>query len=111
MFDMMKMMGKVKEAQEKMKEAQAELAGITAEGSSGGDMVTVTANGLKQVLKIEIDDLVAEGGDKQMMSDLIVAATNNALDNVSVLAQEHLQKATEGMLPNIPGFDLGSMMK
>ena len=84
---------------------------IKVAASAGGDMVTVTANGLKQVLKIEIDDIVAEGGDKQMMSDLIVAATNNAMDNVSILAQEHLQKATEGMLPNIPGFDLGSMMK
>ncbi len=111
MFDMMKMMGKVKEAQEKMKEAQAELAGITAQGSAGGDMVTVTANGQKQIISIEIDDVVANGGDKQMMTDLIIAASNKAIDEVSIKAQEHMQKATEGMLPNIPGLDLGSMMK
>ena len=111
MFDMMKMMGKVKEAQEKMKEAQGELAVITAQGSSGGDLVTVTANGLKQIISIKIDDMVANGGDKQMMTDLIIAASNKALEEVSTLSQEHIQKATEGLLPNIPGMDLGSMMK
>ena len=111
MFDMMKMMGKVKEAQEKIKEAQAELAGITAQGSAGGDLVMVTANGQKQIISIEIDDMVANGGDKQMMTDLIIAASNKALEEVSELSQAHLQKATEGVMPNIPGFDLGSMMK
>ncbi len=111
MFDMMKMMGKVKEAQEKMKEAQGELASITATGSAGGDMVIAEANGLKQIIRLEIDDLVANGNDKQMMTDLIIAASNKALDEAAILAQEHLQKATEGLLPNIPGMDLGSMMK
>lgn len=111
MFDMMKMMGKVKEAQEKMKEAQGELASITAKGSAGGDLVIAEANGLKQIIGLEIDDIVINGNDKQMMTDLIIAASNKALDEVSVLAQEHLQKATEGLLPNIPGMDLGSMMK
>ncbi len=111
MFDMMKMMGKVKEAQEKMKEAQGELASITATGSAGGDMVIAEANGLKQIISLQIDDLVANGNDKQMMTDLIIAASNKALEEVSVLAQEHIQKATEGLLPNIPGMDLGNMMK
>ncbi|MEQ9232433.1 MAG: YbaB/EbfC family nucleoid-associated protein [Cyclobacteriaceae bacterium] len=105
------MMGKVKEAQEKMKEAQGELASITATGSAGGDMVIAEANGLKQIISLQIDDLVANGNDKQMMTDLIIAASNKALEEVSVLAQEHIQKATEGLLPNIPGMDLGNMMK
>ena len=111
MFDMMKMMGQIKEAQEKMKVAQAELAGITAEASAGGDLVSVRVNGLKQLVAVQIDDILIKPEDKQMMQDLIVAATNLAMDKVNVLANEHLQRSTEGILPNIPGFDLGSMMK
>ena len=108
---MMKMMGKVKEAQQKMKEAQAELSQITATGSAGGDMVVAKANGLKQIIDLQIDPSLVNENDRDMMKDLIIAASNKALDEVSIKAQEHIQKATEGLLPNIPGMDLGSMMK
>lgn len=108
---MMKMMGKVKEAQAKMQEAQSELASITATGSAGGDMVVAKANGLKQIIDLQIDDSLINTADKEMMKDLIVAACNKALDEVTVKSQEHIQKATEGLIPNIPGMDLGSMMK
>ncbi len=111
MFDMMKMMGKVKEAQEKMKEAQTELATITAKGSAGGDLVIAEANGLKQIIDLKIDESLVNSTDKDMMKDLIIAASNKALEEVSIKSQEHLQKATEGLIPNIPGMDLGSMMK
>jgi len=111
MFDMMKMMGKVKEAQEKMKEAQGQLGSITAEGSAGGDMVIATANGNKQIIDLKIDPSIVNEQDKDMMKDLIVAACNKALEEVSDKAQQHMQQATEGLLPNIPGLDLGGMMK
>jgi len=111
MLDMMKMMGKVKEAQERIKEAQSQLAGITATGSAGGDMVIAEANGLKQLIGLTIDDSLVNTDDKEMMRDLIIAASNKALEAAGIKAQEHLQKATEGLIPNIPGFDLGSMMK
>ena len=108
---MMKMMGKVKEAQEKIRIAQGELAGITAKGSAGGDMVVAEANGLKQIIGLTIDDSLVNSVDKEMMKDLIIAASNKALEAAGEKAQEHLQKATEGLIPNIPGFDLGSMMR
>ena len=110
-MDMMKMMGKVKEAQEKIKAAQNELGKITATGSAGGDMVIAEANGLKQIIRLNIDDSLINMADKDMMKDLIIAASNKALEAAGNKAQEHLQKATEGLIPNIPGFDLGSMMK
>ena len=108
---MMKMMGKMKEAQEKMKEAQTELTIITSHGSAGGDMVIAEANGLKQIIGLQIDNSLINSDDKDMMKDLIIAACNKALDDVSIKSQEHIQKATEGLIPNIPGMDLGSMMK
>ncbi len=55
MFDMMKMMGKLKEVQEKMKEAQENLVNITAEGESGGGMVHAIVNGKKLVVQLKVD--------------------------------------------------------
>lgn len=109
MMDMMGMMGKVKEMQAKMKEAQDRLGDITAEGESGAGMVKATANGKKQLLSLEIDDDLIKPEDAGMMKDLIVAAVNKALSNVEAAAQKEMSKATEGMLPNIPGMDLGGM--
>ncbi len=110
MFDMMKMMGKVKELQDKMKEAQEKLETITATGESGGGMVKAMVNGKKQVISIDIDPDLVNSNDKEMMQDLTVAAINKALQDVDVLAKEEMKKSTEGIVPDIPGFDFGGMM-
>lgn len=106
MFDMMKMMGKVKEMQSKMKEAQDQLKNIKVEGESGGGMVKAMANGDKEIIGLEIDDSLVSLEDKAMMRDLIVAAVNKAIAEADLQAKEHIKKSTEGMLPNIPGMDL-----
>lgn len=106
---MMGMMGKVKEMQAKMKEAQDRLEEITAEGEAGAGMVKATANGKKKLLSLEIDEDLIKPEDAGILKDLIVAAVNKALSNVEEAAQKEMAKATEGMLPNIPGMDLGNM--
>lgn len=110
MFDMSKMMDKMKEVQSKVKEAQEQLVHITATGEAGAGMVKATVNGKKQVISIEVDDEVVKPDDKEMMQDLIVAATNKALEEVDGKAREEMKKYTDGLLPNIPGLDLGNMM-
>lgn len=110
MFDMMKMMGKVKEVQARMKEAQEGLVNIKVVGESGGGMVKATMNGKKQLMQIELDPTLLKPEDKSVLQDLIVAAINKASDEAEVLAKETLRKSTEGMLPNIPGMDFSSMM-
>ncbi|MDR6563171.1 MULTISPECIES: YbaB/EbfC family nucleoid-associated protein [unclassified Arcicella] len=109
MFDMMGMLGKVKDLQAKMKEAQDSLSSIIETGDAGAGMVVATVNGKKQLLKIEIDEDLIKPADREVLQDLIVAATNNALENIEGKIKEHLQKATQGLMPNIPGMDLGSM--
>lgn len=109
MFDMMKMMGKVKELQAKVKEAQAELAQIEVEGESGAGLVKAVANCKKELLKVEIDDSLLNSADKDVVQDLVVAAVNKALDEADTKAKDYMQQTTQGMMPNIPGFDLGSM--
>jgi len=110
MFDMMKMMGKLKEVQENMKAAQDELKNISASGESGAGMVTATVNGLKEVTALEIDPSIINQDDAEMMRDLIIAAINKAIAEAEVKSKEHMKKATEGMIPNIPGFDINNMV-
>jgi len=109
MFDIMGMMGKVKEAQAKIKEAQARLVHLTAEGESGAGMVKVLVNGDRKVMKIDMDESLVNASDREMLSDLIVAATNKAMEAIDVKIKAEMKSATEGMIPNIPGMDLGSM--
>lgn len=110
MFDMMKMMGKMKEVQVRIKEAQDNLVKVKATGESGGGMVRAMVNGKKQLISLEIDPAILKVEDKVLVQDLVVAAVNKASEEVEVLAKEELKKATEGLLPNIPGMDLSSLM-
>lgn len=110
MFDMMKMMGKMKEVQARMKEVQDNLVKLQAQGESGAGMVKATVNGKKQLVLLDIDPSLLKGDDKVILQDLIVAAVNKASEEAEVLAKEALRKSTEGLLPNIPGMDLSGLM-
>ena len=108
MFDMAGMMGKVKELQDKMKQAQDELQFLTASAESGGGLVRATANGQRRLLKLEIDESLLTPDDRDMLADLVVAAVNKALEEVNEQAREELKRKTSGLMPNVPGLDLGN---
>jgi DNA-binding YbaB/EbfC family protein len=110
MFDMMKMMGKMKEVQARMKESQDKLGTIYAFGESGGGLVKAKVSGKKQLISIDIDPSLIKTDDKIILQDLIVAAVNKASEEAEILAKDELRKSTEGLLPNIPGLDLSSLM-
>ncbi len=98
------MMKQVQKMQEKMAQVQEELAGKTVIGESGGGMVKVTANGKQQIVKITIEREVVAPDDVEMLEDLVLAATNKALEESARLAQEEMARATSGMLPPMPGL-------
>tara|TARA_B100000575_G_scaffold116369_1_gene92601 strand:+ start:1535 stop:1867 length:333 start_codon:yes stop_codon:yes gene_type:complete len=110
MLDMMKMMGKLKEVQEKLKVAREELGNIFIESNSGAGLVTARFNGNKELIDLKIDDSLYKKDDKELQKDLIVAAVNKGIKDAEEKSKEHLQKVTQGMLPNIPGVDLNTMM-
>jgi nucleoid-associated protein EbfC len=110
MFDMMKMMGKMKEVQTRLKEAQDNLTKLRAHGESGAGMVKATVNGKKQLVQLEIDPSLVKPEDQMILQDLIVAAVNKAQDEAETMAKEEMRKSTEGLIPNIPGFDISGMM-
>ena len=103
------MMGKFKEAQEKMKQIKEELDTLEASSESGAGLVKVTVNGKKELISIEIDDSILN--EKEMVQDLVVAASNNALKEIDIKIKEQMKEKTGDMMPNIPGFDIGNLFK
>lgn len=88
--------------QERLKEVQDEAARRAVDGSAGGGMVTVTVNGMQEVLAIRIDPSVVDAKDVEMLQDLIVAATNVALQNAREQMASEMSHLTGGM--KIPGL-------
>jgi nucleoid-associated protein EbfC len=109
MFDMLGMMGKIKEAQEKMKSAQENSVKLTASAEVGGGMVKATVNGKRQIISLEIDSEIMN--DREMVQDLTIAAVNKALEQIDTVIKEEMKKSMEGVLPNIPGLDLSALMR
>ncbi|MCF7885950.1 MAG: YbaB/EbfC family nucleoid-associated protein [Candidatus Marinimicrobia bacterium] len=96
---MMKQFGKM---QEKLEKVQEELKDITVEGTAGGGMITVKANGQQEILAVNIDPEILQD-DVEMVEDMIVAATNQALSNAAEAKKEKMSDATGGLLSKLPG--------
>jgi DNA-binding YbaB/EbfC family protein len=97
-------MQQAQKMQENMKRAQEELANIEVTGSAGGGMVSVTMNGRHEARRVKIDKALV-GDDIEMLEDLIVAATNDAVNKVGEAAGARMAQVTGGMnLP--PGFKM-----
>ena len=85
-----------------MDRLQAEAATKTVEGSAGGGMVTVVANGKGDLLSVKIAPEVARGEDLEMLQDLVVAAVNDALRRARELLAQEVSRLTGGL--NLPGL-------
>jgi DNA-binding YbaB/EbfC family protein len=103
------MMKQIQKVQEKMAEIQEALEAKTVSAEAGGGMVKAVANGKQRLVSISIDREVVNPEDIEMLEDLVLAASNKALEDASRMAQEEMSRATSGMLPNIPGLSLPGM--
>ena len=99
---MAQMMKQANQMQMKMKKAQEELALKTYEGTAGGGAIKVVATGGNTLKSIEITDDVLKSGDKEMIQDLVLAATNEALKTAKEASAKEMEKITGGL--NIPGL-------
>lgn len=102
MGNMGNMMKQVQKMQKQMTDLQNELNEREVEASAGGGAVKVKVNGKKEVLEVLIDKDVVDPDDVEMLQDLILAATNEALRNADEMVSREMQKITGGM--NIPGL-------
>ncbi|PWA12095.1 YbaB/EbfC family nucleoid-associated protein [Pueribacillus theae] len=96
------MMKQMQKMQKEMMKAQEELKEQKIEGTAGGGAVTVIVNGHKEVLDVQIKEEVVDPEDIDMLQDLVLAATNDALKKADELANKSMGKFTQGM--NIPGL-------
>lgn len=78
-MDMNQMMKQVQQMQAEMERLQAEAASEVVEASAGGGMVTVKANGAREIVSVAIKAEAIDASDPEMLEDLVVAATNEAL--------------------------------
>ena len=88
--------------QEQLAKIQEQAAAKTVQGSAGGGMVTVTANGALQIVGVKIDPEVFKSQDVEMLQDLIVAASSEALRKARDMMAEEMKGLTGGL--NIPGL-------
>jgi len=102
-FNPLDLMKNAQKIQEQMGSFQEKLAAITATGSAGGGMVEVDLNGKFELLALRIAPEVAEGGDTDMLQDLVVAAFSNAHEKIREAIAREL-----GAMAGIPG--LANMM-
>ena len=95
------MLSKAKVMQEKMKEVQDQIKKIQVEGVSGGNSVRVILRGDYELKSIKVSE-TAKNESQEIINDLIIAAYNNAKENLKKKSAEELSKVTGGL--NLP-FD------
>ena len=100
-MNMEKIMKQAQKMQAQMAKIQDELAGESVEGSAGGGMVTVTANGQGDIVSVRIEPEVA-GDDVEMLEDLVLAAVNEALRKSKELANSRMGQVAGNL--GIPGL-------
>jgi len=93
------MLSKAKDMQEKMKKVQEQIKKIEVTGMSGGNLVKVILTGDYEIKSIEISD-AARKESQEIVNDLIIAAYNNAKENLKKKSAEELSKVTGGL--NLP---------
>lgn len=104
-MDMSSIMQQAQQMQQKMKEIQDELAKKSIVGSAGGGMVNVTVNGQGDVLAVQIEKALITPDESQMLEDLIVSATNEAIRKAKELSKQELGQLTGGLdLPGLTNF-------
>ena len=101
MNDFSKILEKAKEIETKVKESQQKIKKIRAEGVSGGGSVKVILNGDGEIEKLQLSDQLLKE-DKNFIEDLVIAAHNNAKNNLKSKTSDELSKVTGGF--GIPGF-------
>lgn len=105
MRDLMGLMGKAKELQEKMQQMQGELDTVEVEGASGGGLVHVRVTAKGECKAVRIDPSLMKPEETEILEDLLVAALSDARGKAERVMQEKMQSLTGGLsLP--PGFKL-----
>ncbi|NNF18597.1 MAG: YbaB/EbfC family nucleoid-associated protein [Flavobacteriaceae bacterium] len=101
--DMMGMMGKLKETQEKVKATKERLNSVYIEESSPEDLLKVTITANRNIKSIEVDDALL--ADKEKLEDYLVITLNKAIEKATNVNETELAAVAKEGMPDIPGMD------
>ncbi len=106
-FDLGAMMAQARRVKEQLQKAREQAAHVELEGQAGGGLVIVRANGLGRITRVIVDPTLIETRDREMVEDLVVVATNQALEQ----AQHTMQSdVVQGLGLPIPPELLRSLL-
>lgn len=102
--DISGMMGKLKEAQQKVEETKKRLDTVLIDESSNDEKVKITITGNRKIKSISIsDDLLS---DAEELEDYLIITLNKAIEKASKINEDELAIAAKSGMPNIPGMDM-----
>jgi len=101
--DLMGMMGKLRETQEKVKATKERLNSVILEEKSSDNLVSVTITANRNLKTIEINDHLLQ--DKEQLEDYLVLTINKAIEKATEINEAELAAVAKEGMPNIPGMD------
>jgi DNA-binding YbaB/EbfC family protein len=100
--DIMGMMGKLKETQQKIEETKKRLDTVLVDEQSNDGLLKVTLTANRQIRSITVDDSLLE--DKEQLEDYLVLVLNKAIDKATAVNEAELAAVAKDGMPNIPGL-------
>lgn len=100
--NMQQQMQQIQSMQLLMEKAQEEIEAKVVEASAGGGAVSVKVSGKKELLEVNLKPEVVDPDDIEMLQDLIIAAVNEGLRQITEISEAEMSKVTGGI--NIPGM-------
>ena len=101
--DIMGMMGKLKETQEKVAATKKRLDTVLIDESSTDNLLKVTLTANRYIKEISIDDSLLQ--DKEQLEDYLVLTLNKAIEKATEVNEAELAAVAKDGMPNIPGMD------
>lgn len=102
--DLMGMMGKIKEAQQKVEETKKRLDTVLVDEKSADGLLQVTITANRNIRSIQVDDALLQ--DKEQLEDYLVTVLNKALQRAGDINDAKLGAAAKDGMPDIPGMDM-----
>ena len=104
-LNMAELMKSMQQMQEKMQTSEQELKKVRLTGEAGAGLVKITLSGQYEIMALDLDDsLVGAEADKQILTDLLIAAFNDGIKKVQEATQNNMGSGLGDILP--PGFKL-----
>ena len=102
--DMAGMMGKLKEAQQKVEETKARLNHVLIDEKSANGKIQITITANREIKSVQIDDSLLN--DVEELEDYLIVALNSAIKKATEINEQELAIAAKSGMPNIPGMDM-----